>query len=211
MSVSLHSNGVNPSTPQSPNGSSREKLELLTGKPTTMRLVYGQPQEGEGRYGKWFRYSVDVDGKRLSWFPPHLLVEALTQHGARDGSVLTITREEFIRDGKRKGFYLCELDGKRFEVINGKVVTTNRGNGNGNGQPKRTREEVKANTDALYGDDHYHAVSHGYGLTQDDVTPPEPQRVVRLNFAGRELVLDMVEYAELCEVIRYGLVEVLEA
>jgi len=107
--------GVNPhDATHSPNGS-HDRVELPIGVPVTLRLVYAEPQEGEGRFGKWYRFTVEENGKRKSWFASRYVVKALRQRNAHNGSVLVITRHD-------KGCYSCVLDGTGFEV-NGDVVS----------------------------------------------------------------------------------------
>lgn len=118
----------------------RPKLELELGKAVEMELMYDEPKEGEGEYGKWYAWGVKVGGTAYTYFPSHAIAELMLKEGVKRGTKITVRKTAGERDGKLYHVYDLKI-GSRVVMRESQILDSVE-----TGEPLQGKSEPPAKT-----------------------------------------------------------------
>lgn len=95
----------------------RQKLVLELDKPTPVRFLYDQPRTGEGPFGPWYAYGIEVGGTEYNFFAAPQLHHMLQQLGVQKDTQVTLTRRAVDQDGKHHFYHTVTIGERTFSTM----------------------------------------------------------------------------------------------
>ena len=90
----------------------RTKLILEPNVSQEITMLYDEAQVGEGKFGTWWRWTVEVEGEETSWFTSERLQNLLAGLPITQGTVLIVTERIKKTDDNKFTYYDVEMDGE---------------------------------------------------------------------------------------------------